>query len=127
MRSRMEFCRTSTDDPLQGGQGRRGGRDRFASVYVSDLFEMFASGCPSESIEIRMPRLRLSDQRRSEWSEISRREAWPCGEGPLLLRISAEGSQGGLERFVLLRRRVKYEEGVRKFVYTKILTRSTRS
>jgi len=49
-----------------------------------------------------MPRLRLSDQRRSEWSEIYRQKAWPCGDGPLLLRISAEGSQGGPERFVLL-------------------------
>jgi len=43
--------------------------------FVSDLFAMFASGCPSESIEFRMPRLRLSDQRRSEWSEIYRQKA----------------------------------------------------
>src|SRR5262245_39943471 len=93
MRSRMEFCRTSMDDPLQGGQGRCGGRGSFASVHISDLFEMFTSRCPSESIEIPMPRLRLSDQRRSEWSEINRHEARPYGDGPLLLRISVEGSQ----------------------------------
>ena len=56
-------------------QGRRGGRHCLASVHFSDLFAMFASGRTSESIEFPMPRLRLSDQCRSEWSEIYRLEA----------------------------------------------------
>src|SRR5215813_4784734 len=60
---------------LQGSQGGRGGRHSLASVHFSDLFAMFASGRPSESIEFPMPRLRLPDQRRSEWSEIYRQKA----------------------------------------------------
>src|SRR6266508_1923375 len=47
LHSSVRYCRTSMDDPLQGGQGRCGGRGSFASVHLSDLFAMFASGCPS--------------------------------------------------------------------------------
>jgi hypothetical protein len=44
-------------------------------LTYSLLFALFAFGRTSESIEIPMPRLRLSDQRRSEWGEINRLEA----------------------------------------------------
>ena len=50
-------------------------RSSLLGLVVSHLESLVASGCPSESIEFPLPRLLLSDQRRSEWSEISRLEA----------------------------------------------------
>jgi len=71
--------------------------------YLSEQADSNRIGSP-HSFQAGMPDL--------QWAPSSR------GDGPLLLRISVEGSQEGPERFVPLWRGVKHETWNRRSIYS---------